>query len=776
MRIVVTGGAGFLGSHLCTRLLSDGHEVVAIDNMLTGSPANVEHLIGQPGFLLVHHDVTNFIHVGGEVDYVFHFASPASPADFERLPIQILKVGALGTHKALGLAREKGAKFFLASTSEVYGDPEVSPQPESYWGNVNPIGIRGVYDEAKRFGESITMAYHRIHGIDTKIVRFFNSICADQNVVVFRNGDLHLEPVGEYAKRLMDASTDHDFVLVPAFDPVSLRMELKPASSLIKIRSSNDSFELKLRYGRAVKVTGDHSVFVRGSDGRPNERAVRDITTDDHVAIPARLPCVEKDRLSVNLATELISMVEDRDELWDWAVTSPELIDVVDAHREKIHLIVQHSDHYSGANRRNTIVCSTNRWRRLGLLPLYVCAELGIEIPADARFGPYGGGAPKSMSNHTDISSDLLWLCGFFLAEGSVGRINKKTYFLTFSSDQIFLDRAALILGTAFGAHVGRIAATDIRAPSIYTHSKALVELFDRVLGLRQRRIPSWVLQLPLSRLKYFLDGFRCGDGTHSGQKIGYQHAFNTVSEALANDLVFALNRFGLIASIGSYQTTYKRRYGDRRFPFYRVTVSALSEWDILKWDLGVEQRLNARRSGDLVWAKVVDITPCPTTEFVYDFSVPGSENFVAGTGVCCHNTFGPRMRPDDGRAIPEFINAALDGRPLRVFGDGSQTRSIGYVDDIIEGVIRLAMSDHVGPMNIGTQEEVSMLDLASLIIELAGGSSSIEYGPLPPDDPKVRRPDTTLAFTKLGWEPKVSREDGLKRTIDWFREQRNNG
>jgi dTDP-glucose 4,6-dehydratase len=305
MRAVVTGGAGFLGSHLCTRLMDDGHEVVCIDNMLTGAARNVEHLIGRTGFLLITHDVTNFIHVGGDVDYVFHFASPASPTDFERLPIQILKVGALGSHKALGLAREKGAKFFLASTSEVYGDPEVSPQPETYWGNVNPIGIRGVYDEAKRFGEAMTMAYHRVHGIDTKIVRFFN--------------------------------------------------------------------------------------------------------------------------------------------------------------------------------------------------------------------------------------------------------------------------------------------------------------------------------------------------------------------------------------------------------------------------------------------------------------------------------THGPRMRADDGRAIPEFINAALRGDPLVVHGDGSQTRSIGYVDDIIEGVIRLAMSDHVGPMNIGTQEEVSMLELAKLIIDITNSSSAIEFGPRPPDDPSVRRPDATLAKEKLGWEPTIPLEDGLRRTAEWF-------
>ncbi len=175
MRILVTGGAGFLGSHLCDRLLAEGHEVIAMDNLITGSTDNIAHLAGNRRFQFIHHDVTNYIYLKGDLDAILHFASPASPIDYLELPIQTLKVGSLGTHNALGLALAKGARFLLASTSEVYGDPMVHPQQESYWGNVNPIGPRGVYDEAKRFAEAMTMAYHRSHGVDTRIVRIFNT-------------------------------------------------------------------------------------------------------------------------------------------------------------------------------------------------------------------------------------------------------------------------------------------------------------------------------------------------------------------------------------------------------------------------------------------------------------------------------------------------------------------------------------------------------------------------------------------------------------------------
>jgi dTDP-glucose 4,6-dehydratase len=216
MRILVTGGAGFVGSHLCDRLLTDGHDVIAMDNLVTGSTDNIAHLAGNRHFKFIFHDVTEYIYVPGALDAVMHLASPASPVDFARIPIPILKVGSLGTHNTLGLALAKRARYLIASTSEVYGDPLIHPQPESYWGNVNPIGVRGVYDEAKRFSEAITMAYHRIHGVDTRIIRIFNTYgprmrLSDGRVVPnFIGQALHGEPLTVYG----DGSQTRSFCFV----------------------------------------------------------------------------------------------------------------------------------------------------------------------------------------------------------------------------------------------------------------------------------------------------------------------------------------------------------------------------------------------------------------------------------------------------------------------------------------------------------------------------------------------------------------------------------
>jgi dTDP-glucose 4,6-dehydratase len=271
MRVLITGGAGFLGSHLCDRFLAEGHEVIAMDNLITGTTANIEHLAGHERFLFIKHDVTNYIYVEGPLDAVLHFASPASPIDYLELPIQTLKVGALGTHKALGLAKAKGARFLLASTSEVYGDPLVHPQAEEYWGNVNPIGPRGVYDEAKRFGEAMAMAYHRYHSVDTRIVRIFNTFgprmrLNDGRVVPnFIAQALRGEPLTIYG----DGMQTRSFCYVSDLVEGIYRLLRSNESDPVNIGNPNEMTILDFAR-KIVELTGSRSeiTFIRPEDVR----------------------------------------------------------------------------------------------------------------------------------------------------------------------------------------------------------------------------------------------------------------------------------------------------------------------------------------------------------------------------------------------------------------------------------------------------------------------------------------------------------------------------
>lgn len=273
-RILITGGAGFVGSHLCDRLLADGHDVIAVDNLFTGHARNISHLLGNPRFKFIHYDITEYVYWAEKVDEVLHLASLPSPVDYLREPIKTLKVGALGTHKALGLARAHNAKFLLASTSEVYGDPEVHPQPESYWGNVNPIGPRGVYDESKRFAEAMTMAYHRYHGMNTRIVRIFNTygprMRADDGRVVtnFICQALRGDPVTVYD----DGSRTRSFCYVSDLVEGIVRLV---ASKCVEPVNLGNPHEMTIREfaERVLRLSGSNSkiVFVTPTDERTKD-------------------------------------------------------------------------------------------------------------------------------------------------------------------------------------------------------------------------------------------------------------------------------------------------------------------------------------------------------------------------------------------------------------------------------------------------------------------------------------------------------------------------
>ena len=262
MRILLTGGAGFIGSNLSALLIKEGHTIICMDNLITGKKDNIRHLLENPNFEFIEHDVTKYINIDGKIDYVLHFASPASPVDYLKYPIKTLKVGSLGTHNALGVAKEHNAKFFLASTSEVYGDPLINPQPETYWGNVNCIGPRGVYDEAKRFAEAITLAYHRSHGVDTKIIRIFNTYGPKMRdhdgraIPNFIDQALKNEPLTVYGDGLQTRS----FCYVTDLIAGIYKLMLSNLNEPVNIGNSNEMSLLSLAK-KIIELTGSKSVI-----------------------------------------------------------------------------------------------------------------------------------------------------------------------------------------------------------------------------------------------------------------------------------------------------------------------------------------------------------------------------------------------------------------------------------------------------------------------------------------------------------------------------------
>lgn len=770
-RLLITGGAGFIGSHLCESL-SKRFEVIALDNFSTGKRRNLRSL----PVTLIRHDITKpftrKLSKFGKFDFIFNLASPASPVDYRRLSIPTLLVGSLGMKNVLDFAKAHGARLLQASTSEVYGDPLIHPQKEDYWGNVNPIGARSMYDESKRYAESLCMAYAR-EGLSVVIARIFNSVLADQTTILFNDDDLHIEPFEDLTERISAAAPHR--IRVPAFDPNDCKMKIFEVDAVIKHPYGRDAFMIKTRYGRSVKVTGDHSVFKKGPGGKPVAIPVRLLRKGDHVAIPGRLPVVEKDRNEIDAYT-LLSKHLSEDELWGYVLEAESLGNEIRKGRREIIALLLNSGRYRRSrNPRKASHNACDRFIRTGTLPVYIARKLEITLPEKVRVRVNRGGARVFIPSRIPLTNDLLWLFGLVIAEGCLHVQPGKNYVLVISSDDAHIERAKMILEKHFGVHCVYLKAAGSRSPALRVNSKVLVHLFfalDVCVGdSRGRRFPTWALQLPLDRLKFFLDGFKDGDGTHSGKKIGKELCFDTTSRRLAEDLLLLLLRFGVVGSYGEYSTTFRKKYGERRFKFYRITVCEVSPYNILEWDNEVKQVLNATRTGDLVWATVREVRKCKTTAYVYDFSVPVAENFIGGSGVCCHNTYGPKMRLDDGRVVPNLVGQALRSEPLTVYGDGSQTRSFCHISDMVRGLEALAFSNFSGEVfNIGNPEEHTILEFAQLVKRLTGTPSEITYLPLPQDDPKRRKPDISKIKSALGWEPRVKLEDGLKETIEWFK------
>jgi intein/homing endonuclease len=553
---------------------------------------------------------------------------------------------------------------------------------------------------------------------------------------------------------------------VPAFGAGG-QIASSEATTFIGHPTEQRCYEVTTRYGRSIKVTGDHSLFVEGGDGEPVAKPVSEIAPGERVALASRIEVPERDRRWVSPIEAWRFAEEDP---WDLSIQADGLGEAVWEKRFDVFGLLVSKRRNRGPNWRNGAWTRIIKMRRSNRLPLPVFWSLGRPLDDLPKASLRTKGRSKSFPLRVEITDDLLWLLGLFVAEGCTFEEPPKSAFISISCDRATLDRAERIVRETFGLHVVRSPANETRGPQMYVHSKLLLR-FLALLGFEgnRKRIPGWILGLPLSRLKWFIEGYREGDGVHSGKKFtaARLHEFSSVHDELKDDLIVAFARFGLLPSVGRYETTFKQKTGDRRYPFWRLSLYNVSPWSPLEWDRGVTQKLNARRHGDLVWAVVKGVKEVPATELVFDFSVPGLENFWAGTGVMAHNTFGPRMRAHDGRAIPTFLRQALQDKPLTVFGDGSQTRSFCYVDDQIEGLVALAESDVHLPVNIGNQDEYTLLQLAETVIEVTGSRSEIVFEPLPVDDPKIRQPDITRARDLLGWEPKVSLRDGLKRTID---------
>ncbi len=551
--VIITGGAGFIGSHLCDALIKD-YKVICIDRFITGRKNNVSHLLPDKNFVLMENDITKPFKIDEGVRCIFHLASPASPVDYQLLPIETMLANSFGTYNVLELAKEKKARILLASTSEVYGDPKEHPQKESYWGNVNCIGPRSCYDESKRFAEALAMSYFRKHNLDVRIARIFNSILADEKVVVFNDGDLRLETIEEYTDSIGGGEIVTETkknIMVPAFDLNTCKIALYNVSAVIKHPCVTDCYEISLRYGKKIKVTGDHSLFTKNKNGKPVAIPVRNLKQGDYVAIPAKLPAVEKDFEEFYISQALIETCNESD-LWNYLITSPALRGMIIKRREEIHQVLSSSERFKAKNLRNAIVCSSNKYKHNACLPLWVIKKLNIPIPSDAEIRSFSAGAHIITPDRIVVTDEILWLIGFYLAEGCSAYTKGKTYCLTFSSDNHLLDKSKKILEDSFGVHVINVPPQKTRSPAIFIHSKVLHFIFDKVFKIANADgFPPWTLQLPLSRLKYVLEGFKDGDGTHSGKKLGKELCFETVSKKLADTLTFLLLRFGIVASVG---------------------------------------------------------------------------------------------------------------------------------------------------------------------------------------------------------------------------------
>lgn len=1075
MRILVTGGAGFLGSHLIDRLIEQGHEVLCLDNFYTGNKHNIYNWLNNPNFELIRHDITEPIRL--EVDQIYHLACPASPIHYQYNPVKTIKTNVMGTLNMLGLAKRVKAKFFLASTSEVYGDPDVHPQTEEYRGNVNCIGIRSCfdskteilteagwvafpnlqsevkvatlnsegkveyhipeeyivqsyigemyrfantnfdfcvtpnhwmyvrnktgnlefiradeaklwqslevltggdfegekeewlelrkspinshrkvekifmddwleflgyyisegrvdvkkslrvvggndayvadyniligqenselalkiasclrrlgfnfseilfdsdkhqfrvcskqlaemllplgksgekyiprellklskrqllilfkalimgdnseqknhytyyskskrladdiqelalrcgyaatvvshavgrdlyqvnirpaedanlvvperfhyvgkvycvnvtnhvvfvrrngraawcgqcYDEGKRVAETLAFDYHRQNNVDIRVARIFNSLTGDQKVLYYIAKKLYYETFAECYDRI---NGDISSVSVPCFDE-NYQTVIKPISAIWKHHVKKKGFKIKITWGKQIKITEDHSLFTRNENNKPQAVFGNEIKVGDEIGIPSYISFLEQPLEPFHITDKILI----QEEIY---VESEDTISYIEKYGDKMreYLLAKSlspSEFYS--------ILKT--YEAKNQIPWHLWKYLELPLSEKDKVCYL---SKKAIKNWIDNVEELLWFLGFYVARGS---LIKNEVVLKGEASQ--LEKVIELIERIFEY---KSEINDSGYISI--KSKILVDLIGYGLnfGNQEKDIPNWILQLPEQQLIRFLKGFVAGNNLEN--QLNFHLEFKTDSQLVAEKLVLILSKFGLVADVSEIEVNE-----EDIAKIYRIIIEGLEDKNIHNLSK-VEQKISALTTGDIAWGKIESIEEFEIDDYVYDFSVPNYENFIGGSyNVFAHNTYGPRMLENDGRVVSNFIVQALKGIPLTVYGDGSQTRSFCYVSDLIEGFIRLMNQDFIGPVNLGNPREYTILELAQKIQTMVNPGTEIIYKPLPQDDPKQRQPDITRGKKYLGWEPTVFLEEGLKLTIEDFRERLKN-
>ncbi|HID87556.1 MAG TPA: NAD-dependent epimerase/dehydratase family protein [Anaerolineae bacterium] len=562
--------------------------------------------------------------------------------------------------------------------------------------------------------------------------------------------------------------------MVPAFDPKTSHIGLHRVSAIIREYVHKDAYLIRTKYGKTIRVTGDHSLFKRDANGLPVATPARELRVGDYIATLGILPAMEVFSDELHIGEKL----QQRPEVgYDFLVVSDETGDLLLSRAEDIRELIYDEEHYQGYRgpRSSVYFWTTRQWCDYDAVPLAIYNRLGIKLPPDAKLRPRF--SPISIPIKVKLDEDMLWLCGFFLAEGHPHYDEEhRDYYLRFDSEEALLRKASKIVETHFGLNPSYSPPTAGRSPSIIVRSKPLTYLFTEVLGLGglsgERRVPDWVFTLPLEKLKHFIKGYYEGDALHHGKSRVKRRLFYAATSScqLAEDLVLLLLRFGIIASLQGPYRNSARRGGEKKYVHYKVIAYGLDSLDPLNWSANECQNLQTYKTNEITWARVKEIKRLEYKGYVYDFSVPGVENFVANLGIIMHNTFGPFQYPE--KIIPLFITNAIDDLPLPLYGDGLNVRDWIYVLDHCEAINVVLHKGTPGEIyNIGTGNELPNIELTKLILRLLGKPESLiqHVADRPGHDRRYSLDCSKLQA--LGWRSRHTFEEALEKTVRWYLE-----